>query len=351
MCVLLAILLFSSVPGVKAEIVCSNHGERVDGECSCDVGYTGSNCGMLQDLCKGKACGEEEHRGRCAPDDGQCYCRDGWFGEQCGISTCSFNGIYDTDHGVCRCFTGFEGQACESCEKAPEGKVFVCLGMPDENNDQLRTRGGWMIDDTDENSNSRYSKLYGSHTWSLLIVNEATVESFLEGHTLPSVLNAPAPVLPDTKTDDGLAFFDCACNPTPAHLAPRDIDVFEEKARAAIAANPSAFPLRARDLEERELTKTQCTGVLATFAAKNHKSFVPASATVASATSLLEDVVDNSMRCSWFEVVLIAFLVSIGAILLVSILIFGALYDTMTPRELLSRVQGLGAATLKRRVE
>lgn len=63
---------------------CMGRGERTNGQCSCQKGYTGEQCEETVECMKHSECGES---GECRTANGtphkQCYCPIGTFGENC----------------------------------------------------------------------------------------------------------------------------------------------------------------------------------------------------------------------------------------------------------------------------
>jgi teneurin len=105
---------------------CSRKGECIEGECRCQWGWTGADCGK-------KDCpfGCDKH-GKCG-EDGKCECTNGWSGENCQIGlelafgnsiqfyselcmkNCSQMGqcLLRADGWHCECQKGQFGENCE----------------------------------------------------------------------------------------------------------------------------------------------------------------------------------------------------------------------------------------------
>lgn len=94
---------------------CNGHGTcQSNGVCSCNVGFTGSNCSICDTGYEGDNCDI------CTP--GKYYLQSG----ACVPCDCSGNGYCDAS-GVCQCNIGYTNANCDSCATGYEGlKCFQC---------------------------------------------------------------------------------------------------------------------------------------------------------------------------------------------------------------------------------
>jgi hypothetical protein len=89
--------------------------------CKCDIGYRGPDCSLQEcpssydplNGCGGGQCniGTTDNAAQACPNAGTSDCNTILGGEQ---RDCSGRGICDYESGVCKCFTGFYGEACSS---------------------------------------------------------------------------------------------------------------------------------------------------------------------------------------------------------------------------------------------
>ncbi|XP_059078932.1 teneurin-m-like isoform X2 [Tigriopus californicus] len=92
---------------------CSGHGECVLGQCQCQPGFDGPDCG--QSICPLLCTGNGEY------EDGQCRCYPGWKGlecqlrhDECEVADC--NGHGKCVNGQCNCARGFRGDHCQETD-------------------------------------------------------------------------------------------------------------------------------------------------------------------------------------------------------------------------------------------
>ena len=119
---------------------CSDHGQCVNGTCVCDAGYTGEDCGILNQCpngcsghgrcvmaecqCDAAYTGDDcswaascynfcSGRGKCIDD--ACRCDKLYTGIDCSEPKCpnDCSGKGDCVKGVCICEPGFKGASCE----------------------------------------------------------------------------------------------------------------------------------------------------------------------------------------------------------------------------------------------
>ena len=119
-------------------LVCSGHGECVDGTCVCERGYTSADCSRR--ACENDCSGH----GHCAAD-GACSCHSGWFGPDCALPSCFRNcsghgaceatsaawlGSAAAPQGLCKCDPGWHGVGCElrSCPGSTSADGGVACG-------------------------------------------------------------------------------------------------------------------------------------------------------------------------------------------------------------------------------
>ncbi|ETV82335.1 hypothetical protein, variant [Aphanomyces astaci] len=107
---------------------CNGRGtcDRRVGTCQCEAAYTGLSCSEL--LCpvvtNDKSLGEQcSGNGACNGSSGTCTCANGYTGKACecvpGCTTCSNGGSCDCLTGSCVCPSGFFGAKCDSTGDAP----------------------------------------------------------------------------------------------------------------------------------------------------------------------------------------------------------------------------------------
>jgi len=92
---------------------CSGHGfcSRSLGGCSCDIGFSGSDCSInLITFCPNDCSGH----GECNIEDGKCTCFSGYRGSDCSITDCLNN---CSNHGFCSsegciCDAGYTSSDC-----------------------------------------------------------------------------------------------------------------------------------------------------------------------------------------------------------------------------------------------
>ncbi len=116
------------------EGACNDHGvcDSYLPGCACDLGWTGPNCTVLQNLCQLQDCGVH---GACNSKTGDCVCEEGYDGDLCEYPTCSGHGVYDRFIGACKCLPGYTESGCGGCRahpSAPDGSpdakvLYVCL--------------------------------------------------------------------------------------------------------------------------------------------------------------------------------------------------------------------------------
>ena len=96
------------------------HGSLGGSGCHCEPGWLGPHCDTRREECGAVVCGG---RGECRLGPAllgypalHCDCQPGWGGPHCGEADCPGGcGVGGTcQAGVCRCFTGWEGVACNT---------------------------------------------------------------------------------------------------------------------------------------------------------------------------------------------------------------------------------------------
>ena len=107
-------------PGEPDE--CSGRGVCIQGQCECDSGWGGTDCGHRYCLDECNA-----PQGVCLPG-GQCACSAGWTGPSCGTPVCalncSSNGVCTSPY-TCECDLGWHG---DSCNRSDCSGVNGCSG-------------------------------------------------------------------------------------------------------------------------------------------------------------------------------------------------------------------------------
>jgi tenascin len=89
-------------------MVCSSHGDCIDGQCQCDDRFVGPDCGA-------DACPMGCIYGTCT-EEGKCLCDHGFRGTDCSISGCPghCNGNGMCSGAICFCSPGFTGDDCSA---------------------------------------------------------------------------------------------------------------------------------------------------------------------------------------------------------------------------------------------
>ncbi|XP_030831772.1 N-acetylglucosamine-1-phosphodiester alpha-N-acetylglucosaminidase-like [Strongylocentrotus purpuratus] len=99
---------------------CNNHGDCIQGECSCHANWHGLSCDQLQcgdhncsgkGICHGNGC-------RCdvgyLPPDCTRTCPSGWYGQDCSYHCdCLHGWSCDPVSGECACLPGYTGKYCQ----------------------------------------------------------------------------------------------------------------------------------------------------------------------------------------------------------------------------------------------
>ena len=106
---------------------CNGHGVCNSGVCTCNVGYTGADCGFCApNYYNYPSCTFCESTTTCSGNGtcsafGFCNCNAGWVGTNCEIPFCSGgcgNGVCSSP-GVCDCFPGWTGPMCDQPAPVP----------------------------------------------------------------------------------------------------------------------------------------------------------------------------------------------------------------------------------------
>ena len=106
--------LLSQCPRSLTGGECSGRGfcDRARKTCLCEPGFTGADCSKTEGECDADTCG---HHGTCR--NGQCFCDLGYSGKRCEVANqcvdaCNARGF--CQHGRCHCYPGYEGDSCET---------------------------------------------------------------------------------------------------------------------------------------------------------------------------------------------------------------------------------------------
>jgi len=125
----------------------------------------------------------------------------------CRDLACSGNGASVYDYAArapaCVCLLGWAGASCSRCADAPRGARYMCIGMPS-------------------------SLVVAQHTHVLLMVDQASVTSRLDGTYYPSSVPKEADSLP------GVAPLDCACRRAANRITPASFETHIETLEAAL---------------------------------------------------------------------------------------------------------------------
>ena len=119
---------------VNPQMDCSGRGFcwRSKRECVCEPDFTGPDCSQPVGVCAPDTCGAH---GTCR--NGQCFCDLGWSGKRCDVANQCNDNCNDRGlclHGRCHCYPGYEGDACEryiqdkTCINGCSGNGFCMHG-------------------------------------------------------------------------------------------------------------------------------------------------------------------------------------------------------------------------------
>jgi hypothetical protein len=106
--------LLTQCPRSLTDGECSGRGfcDRARKTCLCEPGFSGPDCSKTEGECTRDTCG---HHGTCR--NGQCFCDLGYSGKRCEVANqcvdaCNQRGF--CQHGRCHCYPGYEGDSCET---------------------------------------------------------------------------------------------------------------------------------------------------------------------------------------------------------------------------------------------
>lgn len=203
---------------------CNNKGickSTNNGECDCDLGWTGKYCTNKADLCRWQDCGG---KGTCSRMTGECICDQGYMGDHCEYPTCSFHGIVDPDHGgVCNCFPGYTGLDCSKCgSPSIKNAMYVCVSNYDQNVDKM------SVDEQRSYSDSESTTIVANPIrFTMMALSKPTAVRVLIGDHPLTIKDGTIAILPGTSLNGTV--YGCDCKPAVAKHIPEEQESQQER--------------------------------------------------------------------------------------------------------------------------